>query len=253
MASIPTENGSLLHTGTTKIGKLVVLPWAKATEIAIKSIRVRFWRSMITISSIILAIAFLMSIWTTTCVLTELIEVSKDRPTLKDLLVKNDVNWEDKEREKFAYPIIRYLPGLNEMVNNIGTKDKWLIVLSLLVCVVGIVNAMLMSVTERFREIGTMKCLGALDKFIIRIFLLESSGLGILGTLIGIILGFSLAMVMLTYRFNIYPWKYFPAGNLIQSALVSLVVGTVLSIIAAIYPASVAAKMEPVSAMRVEE
>lgn len=247
------NENSLLHTGSTKIGKLVVLPWSKAAEIAIKSIQVRFWRSMITMSSIILAIAFLMSIWTSTCVLTQLIQVSETRPTLKELLIKSEVNLEEKARQGIAYPVIRYLPSLNQMINNIGTKDKWLIVLSLLVCVVGIVNAMLMSVTERFREIGTMKCLGALDKFIIRIFLLESSGLGIIGTVIGIIVGFGLTMSLLTFRYGIYPWKHFPVTNLIQSALISLLIGAGLSIFAAIYPASVAARMEPVSAMRVEE
>ena len=47
-----------------------------------------------------------------------------------------------------------------------SSKQRWIIILSLLVCVVGIVNAQLMAVTERFREIGTMKCLGALDRFI---------------------------------------------------------------------------------------
>ena len=49
-------------------------------------------------------------------------------------------------------------------------KQRWIVILSLLVCVVGIVNAQLMAVTERFREIGTMKCLGALDRFILGSF-----------------------------------------------------------------------------------
>ncbi len=49
----------------------------------------------------------------------------------------------------------------------------WLVVMSLLVCTVGITNSMLMAVTERFKEIGTMKCLGALDSFVVLLFLLE--------------------------------------------------------------------------------
>ena len=44
----------------------------------------------------------------------------------------------------------------------------------MLVAFVGVLNAMLMSVTERFREIGTMKCLGALNSFIVKLFLIES-------------------------------------------------------------------------------
>ena len=46
--------------------------------------------------------------------------------------------------------------------------------MSLLVCTVGITNSMLMAVTERFKEIGTMKCLGALDSFVVVLFMLES-------------------------------------------------------------------------------
>ena len=48
-------------------------------------------------------------------------------------------------------------------------KERWILFLSLLVCVVGIVNTQLMAVADRFREIGTMKCLGALDRFILRL------------------------------------------------------------------------------------
>ena len=48
---------------------------------------------------------------------------------------------------------------------------------------------MLMSVTERFREIGTMKCLGALDGFIVKLFLIESLFQGMAGTVMGVLLG----------------------------------------------------------------
>ena len=76
------------------------------------------------------------------------------------------------------------------------SKDTWLVVLSLLVCLVGIANAMLMSVTERFREIGTMKCMGALDGFIIKLFILESSFMGTAGTIIGVVVGLLLTTLL---------------------------------------------------------
>ena len=249
----PMDDDKFLQTEDAKIGRLIVLPWSKAAEISIKSIKVRFWRSMITMSSIILAIAFLMSIWTTTCVKLQLVRASVDRPALKSILLKNGVEVEKTTEKTKTGKIIPFLPSLNELIVNIGTKDKWLIMLSLLVCVVGIVNAMLMSVTERFREIGTMKCLGALDRFIVRLFLLESSGVGFIGTVIGIVIGFALTMIRMTFTYGGYPWKYFPFANLTQSAFISLIIGTVLSVLAAIYPAWTAAKMEPVAAMRVEE
>ena len=61
-----------LVAGEGRIGKQMKLPWSKAIEIAAKSIQVRFWRSMITMSSIVLAIAFLMSIWTSTAIVAAL-------------------------------------------------------------------------------------------------------------------------------------------------------------------------------------
>jgi ABC-type lipoprotein release transport system permease subunit len=97
-----------------------------------------------------------------------------------------------------------------------------------------------------------MKCLGALDRFIVRLFLLESSGLGVIGTVIGIVVGFLLTMFRVTITYGFYPWKYFPVTLVFQSAVISLIVGTVLSVLAAIYPAWTAAKMEPVAAMRID-
>ena len=145
----------------------------------------------------------------------------------------------------------------------VGAKNMWLIVLSLLVCVVGIVNSMLMSVSERVREIGTMKCLGALDRFIVKLFLLESSFQGIIGTLIGLLVGFILSFIRATFGFlyidpttetyNWFAWRYFPAGSIVQSALMAFVIGSLLSVAAAVYPAWNAAKMQPVDAMRVDE
>ncbi|MBD3240450.1 MAG: FtsX-like permease family protein, partial [Chitinivibrionales bacterium] len=60
-------------------------------------------------------------------------------------------------------------------------RSMWIITISLLVTVIGISNAMLMSVTERFREIGTMKCLGALSAFVRFMFLIESGFMGVVG------------------------------------------------------------------------
>jgi len=142
-------------------------------------------------------------------------------------------------------------------------KNWWLVSLSLLVCVVGIVNAMLMSVSERVREIGTMKCLGALDFFIVKLFLLESSFQGVIGTVIGIILGFLLtfsrSLMAYTYhdkvahQWHFYALRYFPGLDLVYWAVAALVIGALLSVFAAIFPAYRAAKMQPVEAMRSEE
>jgi hypothetical protein len=141
-------------------------------------------------------------------------------------------------------------------------RGVWLVTLSLMVCVVGITNAMLMSVTERFREIGTMKCLGALDKFVVKLFLIESSLQGVVGSLTGALVGFVLAFGRALFTFHVKDlvtgqgyWlaiRFFPGLELLLWVAIALVVGIVLSVVAAIYPAIRAARMEPVQAMRTE-
>lgn len=132
-------------------------------------------------------------------------------------------------------------------------RDLWLMILALLVALVGITNAMLMSVTERFREIGTMKCLGALDSFVVKLFLIESTMQGFLGTLIGVILGLGLASLKVFYDYGWLSVGFIPWGELGLSVLFALVCGTSLAVGGALYPAYVAAKMEPAVAMRVDQ
>jgi hypothetical protein len=129
----------------------------------------------------------------------------------------------------------------------------WLIIISLMVCGVGITNAMLMSVTERFREIGTMKCLGALDSFIIKLFLLESTFQGTAGTLFGVLIGFTIMMLSGLASYGGALLAYFPTGQVLLIVLWGVLIGSALSIVAAVFPALRAAQMAPVEAMRVEE
>jgi len=131
-------------------------------------------------------------------------------------------------------------------------KQTWLVSLSLLVCVVGIINAMLMSVTERSREIGTMKCLGALDKFIVELFLLESFAHGILGSIIGSIIGVLIMTVVFLFQHGVLILKIFPLLKILQYMVFTVLLGTFLAIVGALYPASVSAKMEPAEAIRRE-
>ena len=133
-----------------------------------------------------------------------------------------------------------------------ATQQIWLVSLSLLVCVVGITNAMLMSVTERYREIGTMKCLGALDKFIIQLFVLESTFQGLVGSLGGVILGCLFMTVSMMSSYGWDPLVWFPVIDVVQSGLYSLGAGLGLAIIGALYPAYRASQMPPADAMRTE-
>jgi hypothetical protein len=130
-------------------------------------------------------------------------------------------------------------------------RTIWIVVISLLVTVLGVANALLMSVTERFREIGTMKCLGALSTFIRTLFLIESSLIGLAGSLLGVLVGAFLPMIAYSFVFRFgLVFGAMPYGTLFVAAVAAVVVGTLLAVLAAIYPARFASKMVPASALR---
>ena len=132
-------------------------------------------------------------------------------------------------------------------------KQRWIVILSLLVCVVGIVNAQLMAVTERFREIGTMKCLGALDRFVLRLFVLESGMQGLVGAGLGALAGGLFALVDFLLRFGWAAIVNVSWEAMAFSLTFSVGVGCLLSLVGVMYPALVASRMQPVEAMRVEQ
>jgi hypothetical protein len=130
-------------------------------------------------------------------------------------------------------------------------RTIWIAAISMFVTVIGVSNALLMSVTERFREIGTMKCLGALSAFIRTLFLIESSLIGVVGSVVGVIAGATLPLLVYGFLYG------FPTvlgaldyGLLGLAAMGSACSGTILSILAAIYPARVASNMVPAAALR---
>lgn len=148
--------------------------------------------------------------------------------------------------------IERTFAGLGYDPVKAGAKTFWLVVLSLLVCTVGIVNTMMMAVTERFREIATMKCLGATDGFVLKSFLLESSMVGSAGALLGAVIGFLLVLVQGSIRFGGPFWSSFPTGGLGAAAGISLACGLVLAVAGALLPALKASRMHPIEAMRID-
>jgi predicted lysophospholipase L1 biosynthesis ABC-type transport system permease subunit len=129
----------------------------------------------------------------------------------------------------------------------------WLLSLSAVMCLIGITNTILMSVTERFREIGTLKCLGALDSFVVRLFLIENAFIGALASLSGALVGGLLAWLQAG---AVLEFALLDSGLVLRSLSYSLPraigLGTALTLLAAIYPAWVASRMSPVKAMRAE-
>jgi ABC-type antimicrobial peptide transport system permease subunit len=214
--------------------RLVALPFGKSVEIAYKSIRVRFFRSLITTLSLVLAVAFLCY-------------VLAGNRIAEGVLLSGDADaFAALDRAGFDVS-----PGDTSIAGS--AKQRWLIVLSLLVCVVGIVNAQLMAVTERFREIGTMKCLGALDRFILRLFLLEAFMQGLAGSGSGALIGALFALLTSSLVFGTLAFTNIPYWQLALTIVYATAVGCFLSLAGVIYPAFKAARMQPVEAMRIEE
>jgi len=143
--------------------------------------------------------------------------------------------------------------SVSSRVSDEKARQWWVIGLALLVALVGITNSMLMSVTERFREIGTMKCLGALDAFIVKIFLIESSIMGFFGTLFGVVVGLALSLSKLSHEFGAPVFRFVPWLGLSECAGFALGIGVLLALVGAILPAFRAAQMEPVAAMRQDQ
>lgn len=189
------------------------LPFRVAFHISMQSVRIRFWRSVITAAGTILGIAFLVSVLTA-------MMIQRNSGAITD-------------------PTERY-------------RMTWLVFMSLLVCLVGITNAMLMSVTERYKEIGTMKCLGAYDIFIVELFFIESALVGLIASVIGWFLGvFAVVLLKLfSEGFKVFGWISW--GEVLLYLVLSMVIGTLLSVIATIIPAQVAARMPAAAALRVE-
>ena len=122
--------------------------------------------------------------------------------------------------------------------------------ISLLVALIMILVVLYMSVSERTREIGVLKSIGARKKDIKLIFSTESLLVGLLSGLTGIILALAIGgilIVILTAVLGFAPismmWYYF---------VIALVISVVISVIAGLYPASKAAKLDPVESLRHE-
>jgi len=134
---------------------------------------------------------------------------------------------------------------LGKILNYFGAVVASIASIALLVGGIVIMNIMLVSVTERTREIGVRKALGARRRDILLQFLIESSILALIGGLIGIILGIAVAKAI-TLAIS------FPSSVQLWSVLVGLFVATGVGMFFGVYPAARAAKLDPIVALRAE-
>jgi putative ABC transport system permease protein len=139
--------------------------------------------------------------------------------------------------------------SLLESVNTITATLSALLVaiggISLLVGGIGIMNIMLVTVTERTKEIGLRKAVGAKIQDILIQFLTEAIIITLIGGLLGILLGWAVSLIA-TYGFN------FPAPLTLDSILLAVGVSSAIGVIFGFYPAYKASKLQPIVALKSE-
>lgn len=169
------------------------------------------------------------------------------RATLRD-----SHNITDSTKDDF---FVQTQQDLANRLSTITDALTWFLVavasIALFVGGVGIMNIMLVAVTERTHEIGLRKAVGATEKDILVQFLLEAvllTGIGgIVGIVLGSLLAFLIAFILSTFlQINwqfIFPWS---------GAILGFVVSTLIGVIFGVYPAKQAAKKSPIEALRYE-
>ncbi len=144
-----------------------------------------------------------------------------------------------------AYSMSSIVETMTEMMSTITLAISIIAGIALLVGGIGVMNIMLVSITERTREIGTRKALGATNGSIRLQFIVESIVICIIGGIIGIILGIIMGSVAANLMNT-------PATPSLGSIILSLTFSMAIGVFFGYHPANKAAKMDPIEALRYE-
>lgn len=137
------------------------------------------------------------------------------------------------------------LESMTEMLSTITLAIAAIAAISLLVGGIGVMNIMLVSITERTREIGTRKALGATNRNIRLQFIVEAVVICLIGGLLGVILGITMGSIGSSLM-------GYPATTSISACIISVVFSMSIGVFFGYYPANRAAKMDPIEALRYE-
>ena len=161
-----------------------------------------------------------------------------------DLLTEKQIV--DPENSTFDYrsqDMLEQAQQLQSMSESTNTQLIWIASISLLVGGIGVMNIMLVSVTERTSEIGLKKAIGAKKKRILFQFLTEAAVLTSLGGIIGVISGIGCAM-------PISNMMQIPVAIDVTATVISVVFSTLIGVIFGLLPAVQAANLNPIDALR---
>lgn len=167
---------------------------------------------------------------------------------------QNQIGYLLLERHKLSDPALAdfsimsqndILDTASQITGTFTTLLGGIAAISLLVGGIGIMNIMLVTVTERTREIGLRKALGAKRKTIITQFLVESVILTFFGGIIGMILGIGTSLILSKLL-------SFPSAISVSSVVLAIGVSGIIGIIFGWYPAQRAARLQPIEALRYE-
>lgn len=141
-----------------------------------------------------------------------------------------------------------------DMITDVTNALKYFLAamaaLSLIVGGIGIMNIMLISVTERTREVGLRKAIGANNSNILNQFLMETVVITLLGGIIGILLGIAVSFLISSgIQFFGYDWVFIISP---LSIFLAIAVSTIIGLVFGLYPAIKASKLSPIEALRYE-
>ncbi|MFB3890900.1 MAG: ABC transporter permease [Phycisphaerae bacterium] len=194
-------------------------PISQAFLFALQGVRLRLGRMLLVLAGVTVAIAFVGVLWST-----------------------------DDMFNRLPKSVLEQAQGQTRVRI---FQQLWVYV-ALLICCVGIFNAVVMSVTERIKEIGTLKCLGSRNIHVVEIFLFESLLLGLIGGVLGGALGYGVAILNFINTVGSRFLNSEVASGALGNILWCVGIGVGLSLLASVVPVLMATKVEPAAAMRYE-